>query len=174
MLNLRQIGKLPGCKFAHARRLNIARRHINQAQIRELIADQLMATPELGDRHIAGMLGVHHTTVSTARHELVVTGEISQLKKTFGNAKLAEFLSRSIPLAIELAKQPIGQWVRNSLWLGGRFQVLLGNISCRGCFIHQHMIPGLVLWRPRARDLIGTILPFREIPGQHRIQPRCS
>ena len=103
------------------------------------------------------MLGVHHTTVSTARHELVVTGEISQLKKTFGNAKLAEFLSRSIPLAIELAKQPIGQWVHNSLWLGGRFQVLLGNISCRGCFIHQHMIPGLVLWRPRARDLL---VPF--------------
>ena len=68
----------------------IARRHINQAQKRELIADQLRATPELGDRHIASMLGVSHVTVSAIREELETTGQIDQLKKTVRQSSAAQ------------------------------------------------------------------------------------
>lgn len=63
-------------KFAHARRLNIARRHINQAQRQELIADQLKATPEKSNRDIAGLLGVDHKTVGGVRDGLESGGEI--------------------------------------------------------------------------------------------------
>jgi len=72
--------------------LNIARRHLNQAQKRELIAAQLKATPELNDRHIARMLGVHHTTVSTVRKELERRGEISHV------ATRTDTLGRSQPV----------------------------------------------------------------------------
>jgi N6-adenosine-specific RNA methylase IME4 len=71
-------------KFAHARQLNIARRHINQAQKRELIADQLKATPEKSNRDIASTLGVDHKTVISVRESLERTWEIPKLKKTVG------------------------------------------------------------------------------------------
>jgi len=71
-------------KFAHARQLNIARRHINQAQKRALIADQLKATPHLANIVIARMLGVDHKTVISVRESLERTWEIPKLKKTVG------------------------------------------------------------------------------------------
>jgi hypothetical protein len=63
-------------QFAHARQLNIARRHINQAQKRELIADQLRATPHLANSVIASMLGVDDKTVDVVRKELEAGSEI--------------------------------------------------------------------------------------------------
>ena len=67
-----------------ARALNLARRHLNTEQKRQVIADQLAETPERSLRRVAKMLGVHHTTVSSVRAELASTGEISQLAKTVG------------------------------------------------------------------------------------------
>ncbi len=59
--------------------------HYNQqAQILELLADQLKATPELGDRNIAGMLGVSENTVRVIRQDLIATAQIAQFEKTMG------------------------------------------------------------------------------------------
>src|ERR1700680_3462260 len=69
-------------KRQHARQLNLARRHLNQEQKRQLIQDQLKDTPHRSNRQIAGGLGVDHKTVSTARRNLEATGEIPQLHKT--------------------------------------------------------------------------------------------
>ena len=45
-------------KLTHARKLNLARRHLTNKQRRTLIQDQLKATPEKSDRQIAEALGV--------------------------------------------------------------------------------------------------------------------
>lgn len=66
-------------KLTHARKLNIARRHLTCEQKRELIRDQLRATPEQSDRQIAKILGVHHTTVSTQRKDLEENGDVAKL-----------------------------------------------------------------------------------------------
>lgn len=71
-------------KRTHARKLNMARRQLNQEQRRELIREQLRETPEKSDRQIANSLGVDHKTVSVRRNELEGTGEIPQLASTTG------------------------------------------------------------------------------------------
>lgn len=46
--------------------------------------EQLSKTPEKSDRQIAAGLGVHHTTVSTQRKDMVSGGEISHLDTAKG------------------------------------------------------------------------------------------
>lgn len=65
-------------KFTHARQLNIARRHLNQEQKRELIADQLKDTPSISNRAIASRLGVSHPTVANVRQELEDNGDVER------------------------------------------------------------------------------------------------
>lgn len=71
-------------KRAHARALNLSRRHLTSAQKREIIEAQLKETPSISSRAIAARFGVHHSTVSSVRARLEGTGEISQLEKTEG------------------------------------------------------------------------------------------
>ena len=65
-------------KLTHARKLNMARRQLTGDQKRELIRDQLKATPEQSDRQIAKALGVSHATVGSQRRELESIGQIDQ------------------------------------------------------------------------------------------------
>lgn len=71
-------------KLTHARRLNIARRHLNSEQKRELIREQLKDTPEQSDRQIAKVLGVDNKTVNTQRKNMEATEEIPQLSENIG------------------------------------------------------------------------------------------
>ena len=71
-------------KRTHARRINIARRHLNQEQKRELILGQLIDTPEQSNRQIARGLGVSDNTVRVVREEGEATAQIAQLNKTIG------------------------------------------------------------------------------------------
>jgi ParB-like chromosome segregation protein Spo0J len=65
-------------KRAHARQLNLARRHLNRDQKRELIKAQLVETPERSNRQVAEALGVDHKTVQAVRSEGESIGEIPQ------------------------------------------------------------------------------------------------
>ena len=65
-------------KLTHARKLNIARRHLTQEQKRTLIREQLKATPEQSDRQIAKVLGVSQPTVSAQRKELEEIGDVKK------------------------------------------------------------------------------------------------
>lgn len=67
-------------KRTHARRLNIARRHLDQAQKRELIAAELKDRPDRSNRQIAAGIGVHHETVGVVREELAGRGEIRHVE----------------------------------------------------------------------------------------------
>jgi len=71
-------------KLTHARKLNIARRHLTQAQKRDLIQAQLKETPEKSDRQIAKDLGVSDKTVATQRRELEAGAEIPHVEKLTG------------------------------------------------------------------------------------------
>src|SRR3954447_17884722 len=50
-----------------ARALNLARRQLDQAGKRAIVADQLRETPERSNRLIGRQLGVHHATVAAVR-----------------------------------------------------------------------------------------------------------
>lgn len=71
-------------KRTHARKLNMARRHLNQEQRRGLIQAELKDRPQVSDRTIAKGLGVSPTTVGTARNQLVEKGELSKLDSSIG------------------------------------------------------------------------------------------
>lgn len=58
--------------------LNTHRRHLNQAQKRDLLALLITAAPEKSDRQHAAAVGVHHNTVASVRNDLEASGEISQ------------------------------------------------------------------------------------------------
>jgi hypothetical protein len=79
-------------KRAHARKLNIFRRHLDRETRRGLIGAQLRETPQLSDRQIAGALGVDHKTVGAVRDGLESIGEIPQCerKTTDGRAYPAQ------------------------------------------------------------------------------------
>lgn len=71
-------------KRAHARSLNLSRRHLSAAQKREIVEAQLKDTPSLSSRAIAARFGVDHKTVEAARDRLESSGEIPQLDATTG------------------------------------------------------------------------------------------
>ena len=63
-------------KRTHVRAINLRRRHLTQAQRRELIAGQLKDTPGVSNRQIADRLGVSDKTVAASRHRLESIAEI--------------------------------------------------------------------------------------------------
>ncbi|NTF87517.1 ParB N-terminal domain-containing protein [Agrobacterium rhizogenes] len=71
-------------KRAHARSLNLARRHLSTAQKRDVIEAQLKDSPSLSSRAIAERLKVDHKTVSAARKRLEDGGEIPQQSAVTG------------------------------------------------------------------------------------------
>ena len=75
-------------KLTHARKLNIARRHLNTSQKQALIREQLKATPEQSDRQIAKVLGVDKNTVNTQRKQLEATGEIHQCSRQASDGRV--------------------------------------------------------------------------------------
>ena len=71
-------------KRAHARALNLARRHLNTAQKRDLIEAQLRDTPQVSNRQIAENLKVDHKTVGDVRLEIEAGGEFPQVPSVIG------------------------------------------------------------------------------------------
>ena len=67
-----------------ARALNLARRQLDQASKRAIVADQLRETPGRSNRWVGKQLGVHHATVAAVRAGLEGTGQIIQLERTLG------------------------------------------------------------------------------------------
>jgi len=50
--------------------VNLYRRHLTQAQMREMIAWTLRERPEASDRCVAGQTGVNHRTVAAVRRQM--------------------------------------------------------------------------------------------------------
>ena len=73
------IGRLSSAERADLRLiLNLYRRQLTQAQIRELIAWELRRQPQASDRAVGQRIGVDHKTVGGVRKHLVSIGEIPQ------------------------------------------------------------------------------------------------
>lgn len=73
-----RIGLSEEGKWAHARALNLARRHLTRDQRRELIAAQLRDTPHLSNNAIANMLKVDDEVVASQRALLVTSGDVPE------------------------------------------------------------------------------------------------
>lgn len=79
-----RLGMDEAAKRTHARKLNMARRHLNQEQRRGLIQAELKDRPQVSDRQIAKALGVSNSTVSVARKELVEKNQVCELHTSTG------------------------------------------------------------------------------------------
>jgi len=79
-----RLGMTETQKRTHARKLNMARRHLTQEQKRGLIREQLADTPEVSDRQIATGLGVSNSTVSQARKEMVADNQLCESHTSVG------------------------------------------------------------------------------------------
>ncbi|MGV1867198.1 MULTISPECIES: Spo0J and IME4 domain-containing protein [unclassified Rhizobium] len=77
-------------KRAHARALNLSRRHLSTAQKREVIEAQLMEEPTISSRAIAARLGVSKNTVSTVRQKLIDGGQIDHHAELVGKDGVAQ------------------------------------------------------------------------------------
>ena len=82
-INVR-IGLSEQQKRSLARRLNVSRRHLSREQMRMLIQDQLIETPELSDRQIANELGVSNSTVSVHRKRMEESGHLCESHTSTG------------------------------------------------------------------------------------------
>jgi hypothetical protein len=75
--------------------VNLYRRHLTRAQMRELIAWALRREPEASDRSVAGKTGVNHRTVAGVRRRLEANGEILQYEThTTSNGKHYPFAAK--------------------------------------------------------------------------------
>ncbi len=85
-------GLSEGEKRQLARALNVARRHLNRADRRGLVADAIRDDPSVSDRRLAVALGVSHPTVAAVRAELVAACDVENLSTrsdTLGRAQRA-------------------------------------------------------------------------------------
>ena len=71
-------------KWTHARKLNMARRHLTREQRREMIRAQIKDTPELSDRQIAKMFSVSNSTVGIIRRDLIEDGQVCESHTSMG------------------------------------------------------------------------------------------
>ena len=71
-------------KRMFARKSNMLRRHLNQEQMREIIAGQLRDTPNWANNRIAQELGVDSKTVAAIREKLEATSEIPKFDRLIG------------------------------------------------------------------------------------------
>ena len=72
-------------KRLQARALNFARRHLDYAAKKEIIADELKENPNRSNNWIAKSLGVDDKTVASVRREMQSTSEIPKLGYTLGS-----------------------------------------------------------------------------------------
>ena len=71
-------------KRVQVRALNLARRHLDYAAKRQIIADELKENPDRSNRWIAKSLGVDHKTVASVRTPMGATGEVPQTDYRLG------------------------------------------------------------------------------------------
>jgi len=97
-------------KWHFALSVNLKRRHLNTAQKRALVEQELKRTPDLSNRWIAETLGVDVKTVQAARSRLEASVEIPQLTKLRsrdGRCRPAEVrqVLANTPREVEIAQQ---------------------------------------------------------------------
>lgn len=97
-----------------SRELNFARRHLTTAQKQAVIADQLRDTPSISSRAIAGMLGVHHSTVETVRKRMVDGGEISHHDEVEGRDGVKQPARKPIKTAFVPDQPNVSEYMKGA------------------------------------------------------------
>ena len=87
-------------KFTHARKLNIARRHLTTSQKQKLTDDEIKANPARTNTEIAKAIGVSDKTVASRREKLEACSEIPNIET------ITDTLGRKQPRKKNRNKQP--------------------------------------------------------------------
>src|SRR4051812_37364797 len=131
-------------KRSQVRALNLARRHLDYAAKREIIADELKENPDRSNRWIARSLGVHHATVIKVRNDLTSTGHDIHFDQLVGRDGKKRSANGTIP-----ATEPERPDRRTY------YNFRLGKLRPRAC--DQETPPNLALF------LFKTISPEYEV-----------
>ena len=91
-------------KRTHARKLNMARRHLNQEQRRSLVQAELKDRPQVSDRTIARELGVSNPTVSAIRKEMEEKGDVLKFNTSIDSLGRQQPRPTAKPISIPVAK----------------------------------------------------------------------
>lgn len=112
-------------KRRHARQLNLARRHLDRAQKRELIAAQIKETPEKSNRQIAEDLKTSHPTVIDVRRDLEKKGDVERFTTSTdkrGRQQPAHKPAKSVSIAADEPKKPAKSGGHRRVVLDADFQ----------------------------------------------------
>jgi ParB-like chromosome segregation protein Spo0J len=99
-------------KWQFALSVNVKRRHLSNAQKRDLVEQELKRTPDLSNQWLAQNLGVDIKTVQAARKRLEATLEIpllTKLRGKDGRSRAAQYrqVLANTPRAVEIARQVV-------------------------------------------------------------------
>lgn len=83
-------------KVAAAKELNFNRRHLDTAERRQLVVNELLADPQQSNRLIARLVGASEGTVRNVRKELEASAQITQTTKSKGS----DGVERSKPMNV--------------------------------------------------------------------------
>lgn len=139
-----RIGMSEDEKRTHARKLNMARRHLSREQKRELIATAARENPTKTDREIADDLGVSHVTVADVRHSSneLCNGQNDQCTRITRDGRV-------FPAKREPAHQPSPTEPPASIAPTAEYEAVAAKLS-------PEAIEGLTIQRP------GWVAPQRE------------
>lgn len=112
-----------------ARKSNMLRRHLNRAQVRYLVAEQLKDTPSWANNRIAQMLGVDSKTVQALRRKLERTSEIPKLDKLIGADGKTRPVKQKRPPAIMAVNADELHSILTHILKGGNAEELQGFLS---------------------------------------------
>ena len=138
--------------------LNLHRRHLDQAQKRELIEAMLKVNPKASDRSIAKTAKVDHKTVGAVRRKGEATGEIPQSSSRVGMNGVAKPLTASKPLTAPTGKQIAASFRESAALdrprrvLRREVEALTGQVTLRSSTPERSAQVLLEAWEPR--DLV--------------------
>ena len=115
-----------------ARKANMLRRHLNRAQVRHLIAEQLKDTPNWANNRIAQVLGTDSKTVQAARKRLEATSEIPKFDKLVGADGKARPVKQKRPAAIMASNVDDLRRILERIEQGADIEKLQGFLSQQG------------------------------------------
>ena len=115
-----------------ARKANMLRRHLNRAQVRHLIAEQLKDTPNWANNRIAQVLGTDSKTVQAARKRLEATSEIPKFDKLVGADGKARPVKQKRPAAIMASNVDDLRRILERIEQGADIEDLEGFLSEQG------------------------------------------
>jgi site-specific DNA-methyltransferase (adenine-specific) len=154
--------------------LNVKRRHLSRAQVRDLIEKELKRTPDIANNWLGEILGVSDMTVQAVRRHLESTFQIRKLTKLRGKDGKNRVAQYSRVIANTPRELKVAQAVARRLPPSCNGKILDTTTASRRAnrYAHQRKFNGQVL-APSPRDAIRLYhCPFQELRKTAALRPK--